>query len=127
MNSFPETVDLITEQGVSGETDLIRGKLSFSSGTESHIDVSRISRREPNISAMALTQSDEAYYMDDSSIFRFDKVELDYEKIFERDREPLTVECRRFVDTIENNEAPVTDGEFAVGIHNIIEEFKRIE
>lgn len=67
------------------------------------------------------TEKGNRYIWKDSKIFHFDQEKLEFNKIFESDKEPLRKELEQFINCIEAREKPLTDASFGRRIDDVIQ------
>lgn len=102
------------------ETNIISIDAKFAESTRCRIDIDRLAPTAQK-RATFITESDEIYHWADDQLHQLHGDT--YEQTDQTDDEPLTIECRRFLNTIRHGEDPITDGHFALAVTQMMERF----
>jgi predicted dehydrogenase len=117
----PRTVRVSTARTVVSSTDLLSATLGFDGDRTCEI---RLNRAAPEAAKSLLVKFADgtAYTWTDEALYRLDGEE--YVLTSERSREPLRVECERFVEATEHGTTPITDGEFGYVVSDVAERIR---
>lgn len=114
----PERTSVHREIALGESTDLITAELGFADGGTFDLHVNRVSPEMRR--SMLVVFDDETFHWTDERLHRFDDEREQYDLVRTREREPLRVECERFVAAIEDGVDPVTDGEFGYRVNEVL-------
>lgn len=114
----PESVSVTETHAFTGGTDVVECTLGYG-GTDCVLRVDRLSPRKAR-TVTAFTEAGNAYAATDDALYGFDR-QRGYDSLDTPDVEPLARECRAFVDAIEGDTTPSTDGPFGVAVHSVLE------
>lgn len=120
---LPERVDVIESRTVTGDADVLECRLSYpEEGATCAVRVDRISPT-PGYTLRTVTDRDRVYAATDDTFHSFDAGRKEYESSRE-DVDPLTTECRAFVEAVETGASPATDGAFGADVHEVLAEIE---
>jgi len=68
-----------------------------------------------------VTTSGDIYLWDDHELYYATTADPDFETVFSTEKEPLKVEVRRFLDCVETDRTPVTDGQFGATVTTLFD------
>lgn len=71
--------------------------------------------------ATFVTSSGDVFLWDDHELYRATTADVGFETVFRSEKEPLKVEVRRFLDCVETNLTPVTDGQFGATVTTLFD------
>jgi len=123
-NEDPMSTSVNYSRSVSGSTDIISLDIEFGGGVFS-INVNRLTPLSGK-SLQILFEDGQLFYWNEQGLYRFDRDEKEYIKRDGSEKEPLQVECERFISAInEGGEDIRTDGEFSYRVNDLIEQIEK--
>lgn len=100
--------------------------LNFSDNINSRININRL---HPMKSKEILfeTASGRILYWIDEKLLSFDKNQNKFVLLYENKEEPLLLECKEFVNSLENEIIPISNGKLGIKVLDVIDKLNKIE
>ncbi len=116
----PISVNLLDERGVISKRDFLSVKLNFDRDRECVIDINRICPSK-NKSVTVVTSKERVLLWQNEVLFELNKNKNSFERIYQPEITPLEVECKEFIECLDKNKQPRTDGNFGLEVVGVLE------
>lgn len=114
----PKKAEVLYDKGIISVSDIVSLKLTFGGGRFVIINVNRVSNQQNK--SMLLATKKKVYLWENNELYKLNKESSKLELILRSSAQPLALECREFMKNLDKKTRPLTDGQFGLGVVNVI-------
>ncbi len=110
----PKKISKLDEKGVLTNADILSVKMDFDNGRKCVIDLNRVSNVKDK--SVTFVTSKNIFLWNNDALYMFNKKSASFEISYKSEKQPLEIECKEFIDCIQNSKKTRTDGKFGLEV-----------